>query len=92
MWADPRNPDALAAALDAAPDARWVQLPFAGIENFVHLVDHDRQWTCGKGVYAEPVAELALALALAGMRGVGTYARASDRGRAPPGATCSAPG
>jgi len=77
VWADPRNPAALAATLDAAPGARWVQLPFAGIENFVHLVDHDREWTCGKGVYAEPVAELALSLALAGIRGVGTYARAA---------------
>ena len=61
-----------------APDARWVQLPFAGIENFVHLVDHDREWTCGKGVYAEPVAEMALTLALAGLRGFGTYARAHE--------------
>ena len=75
VWADPRNPDALAPTLEAAPGVRWVQLPFAGIENFVHLVDHDHLWTCGKGVYAEPVAELALGLALAGMRSVGTYAR-----------------
>jgi phosphoglycerate dehydrogenase-like enzyme len=36
----------------------------------------DRTWTCGKGVYAEPVAEHALALALAGLRGLGHYARA----------------
>lgn len=78
VWADPRNPDALEQALDRAPDVRWVQLPFAGIENFVQLVDHDRIWTCGKGVYAEPVAELALSLALAGLRGFGTYARASS--------------
>ncbi len=78
VWADPRHPDLLAEALDAAPDVCWVQLPFAGIENFVHLVDHDRTWTCGKGVYAEPVAEMALALALAGLRGFGTYARAHD--------------
>jgi phosphoglycerate dehydrogenase-like enzyme len=55
-----------------------VQLPFAGIENFIHLVDESRLWTCGKGVYAEPVAEMALTLALAGMRGLGTYARASE--------------
>jgi phosphoglycerate dehydrogenase-like enzyme len=78
VWADPRNPDALADALEQAPNARWVQLPFAGIENFVHLLDHGRQWTCGKGVYAEPVAEMALTLALAGMRGFGVYARAHD--------------
>lgn len=78
VWADPRRPEALAATLDAAPEARWVQLPFAGIENFVHLVDNEREWTCGKGVYAEPVAELALSLALAGMRGFATYARATS--------------
>lgn len=81
VWADPRHPDALAQTLGAAPSARWVQLPFAGIENFVHLVDHERVWTCGKGVYAEPVAELALTLALAGMRGLGTYARANEWSR-----------
>ena len=38
----------------------WVQLPYAGIEPFVHLVQDDRTWTCGKGIFAEPVAELAL--------------------------------
>ena len=78
VWGAPRSPDALAAALEAAPEARWIQLPFAGIENFVHLVDHERVWTCGKGVYAQPVAELALTLTLAGLRGFGTYARATS--------------
>jgi phosphoglycerate dehydrogenase-like enzyme len=82
VWADPRDPDSLAKLLPEAPHAKWVQLPFAGIENFVHLIDHDRHWTAGKGVYAEPVAELALTLALAGMRGLGTYARAA--GWSPP--------
>jgi phosphoglycerate dehydrogenase-like enzyme len=84
IWADPRDPDTLAKALDEAPQARWIQLPFAGIENFSHLIDHDREWTCGKGVYAEPVAELALSLGLAGMRGLGTYARV-DSWTAPQG-------
>jgi phosphoglycerate dehydrogenase-like enzyme len=64
--------------LDRAGTARWIQLPFAGIENFVHLIDHDHLWTCGKGVYAEPVAELALGLALAGLRRLGSYARATE--------------
>jgi phosphoglycerate dehydrogenase-like enzyme len=82
VWADPRDPDSLAKLLPEAPHAKWVQLPFAGIENFIHLIDHDRHWTAGKGVYAEPVAELALTLALAGMRGLGTYARAA--GWSPP--------
>ncbi len=57
----------------------------AGVETFVHLVDDERTWTCGKGVYAKPVAEMALALALAGMRGVGGYAR--ERSWAPPRGT-----
>jgi phosphoglycerate dehydrogenase-like enzyme len=76
VWGDARNPDALAAALEQAPQARWVQLPFAGIENFTHLLDDERTWACGKGVYAEPVAELALTLSLAGLRGLGIYGRA----------------
>ena len=76
VWAAPRDPEGLREALDALPDLGWVQLPFAGIEPYAALLDDDRVWTCGKGVYAEPVAELALALALAGMRHVGEYARA----------------
>jgi phosphoglycerate dehydrogenase-like enzyme len=78
IWADPRSPDLLAATIEEARGARWIQLPFAGIENFVHLVDDRRTWTCGKGVYAEPVAEMALALAVAGLRGLGSYARATE--------------
>jgi len=78
VWAAPRDPDALEALLADADHIDWVQLPFAGIESYVHLVDDDREWTCGKGVYADPVAELALSLALAGMRGVGHYARTTS--------------
>jgi phosphoglycerate dehydrogenase-like enzyme len=78
IWADPRDPAALEQALPAASNATWVQLPFAGIENFAHLIDDQHIWTCGKGVYAEPVAELALGLGIAGLRGIGRYARASE--------------
>ena len=78
VWAAPRDPDALEALLADADHIDWVQLPFAGIESYVHLVDDDREWTCGKGVYSDPVAELALGLALAGMRGIGRYARATS--------------
>ncbi len=78
VWAAPRDPEALRATLAEAPDLGWVQLPFAGIEHFVDLLDDDRVWTCGKGVYAEPVAEMALAMALAGMRHVAQYARATE--------------
>jgi phosphoglycerate dehydrogenase-like enzyme len=61
----------------AAPRVRWIQLPYAGIEPFADYLDARFVWTCGKGVYAPPVAEHALALALAGLRGIGTYARAN---------------
>ena len=47
-------------------------------------------WTCGKGVYAEPVAEHALTLLLAGLRGLVHYARADGVERASGAATSSA--
>jgi phosphoglycerate dehydrogenase-like enzyme len=75
VWTDAREAGGLRSLLDAHPQVRWVQLPWAGIEPFVDVLDRDRLWTCGKGVYAEPVAEHALGLALAGMRGIGHYAR-----------------
>lgn len=81
VWASPRHPDELAALLAAHPHLRWVQLPFAGIETYVPVLDHERAWTCGKGVYASPVAEMALALLLGGLRHVGAYAQATSWGR-----------
>lgn len=78
IWTSTAGPQDLRALLDEHADIRWVQLPFAGVEPFVDVLDRDRAWTCGKGVYAEPVAEHALALALGGMRGVGRYARADS--------------
>lgn len=76
VWGAPQDGAALSTVLQRAPGARWVQLPWAGVEHFVDVVDGERLWTCGKGVYAEPVAELALTLALAGLRNLGPYARA----------------
>ncbi len=75
VWADAQRADLVPEVLASAPGVRWVQLPFAGIENFVPHLDPSLTWTCGKGVYADPVAEHALALALAGMRHLGEYAR-----------------
>ncbi len=75
VWTAARDAQGLADLLTAHGHLGWVQVPFAGIENFLPVLDDDRVWTCGKGVYAEPVAEHALALALAGMRHVGGYAR-----------------
>lgn len=76
VWTDPKHPDGLRDVLDAHPDVEWVQLPWAGIEPFVPILDHDRVWTCGKGVYADPVAEQALLFALMGLRGMASYAGA----------------
>lgn len=78
VWSDPRDAEGLAALLRAHPHLEWVQVPFAGIENFAPIIDSARIWTCGKGVYAEPVAEHALALSLAGLRHVAAYSRASS--------------
>ena len=78
VWASTGGADDLAALLAEHPGIRWVQLPWAGIEPFVGVLDGTHTWTCGKGVYAVPVAEHALMLALAGLRGLGTYARASS--------------
>lgn len=75
IWSAAKDAEGLAALLRDNSHVQWVQLPFAGIENFLHVIDEDRVWTCGKGVYAEPVAEHALALALAGMRNVADYGR-----------------
>jgi phosphoglycerate dehydrogenase-like enzyme len=70
VWLDPADLDGLRAALATASSARWVQLPFAGVERVAAagLFDPARTWTSAKGAYAEPVAEHALALALAGLR------------------------
>ena len=78
VWADAHDAEGLAAELRRHRGIEWVQLPWAGIEDYVPHLDADRVWTCGKGVYAEPVAEMALALGLAGLRNVGPYARAGE--------------
>lgn len=72
VWLDAGDMVGLVEAIEAAPGVRWVQLSFAGIERAVAtgVVDNNRTWTCAKGTYAEPVAEHALALALAGLRGL----------------------
>jgi phosphoglycerate dehydrogenase-like enzyme len=69
IWLSPPDTEGLRSAL-AATSARWVQLSSAGIElvNAAGLLDQDRIWTSAKGIYAEPVAEHALMLALAGLR------------------------
>ena len=87
VWTETAEAGELGGVLDDHAGLRWVQLPWAGVEPYVDVIraHADRTWTCGKGVYAEPVAEHALALALAGLRGLDHYARATtwtgQRGR-----------
>ena len=78
VWGAPAKPQALVDVLEKAPHLKWIQLPWAGIEPYIDVIDDDRLWTCAKGVYAEPVAELALALGLCGLRGISTFVRASS--------------
>ena len=68
VWLDSHDVGGLAEALAAVPGVRWVQLPSAGVESMTEVIDQTRIWTCAKGAYAQPVAEHALTLALAGLR------------------------
>jgi phosphoglycerate dehydrogenase-like enzyme len=72
------GPADLAAVLARYPGIRWVQLPWAGVEPYAGagVFDQAHIWTSGKGVYARPVAEHALALALAGLHHLQGFARA----------------
>ena len=76
VWTDPRDPDGLREALRKSP-ARWIQLPFAGIESFVSagVIDPGRTWTCAKGIYGPATAEHALALLLLAARQLHRHVR-----------------
>lgn len=75
VWTHSSAPEDLAAAVAANPQVDWVQLPWAGIEPYLEVLDPGRTWTNAKEVYADPVAELAHALLLAGFRRLDRYAR-----------------
>jgi phosphoglycerate dehydrogenase-like enzyme len=70
VWLSAHDTDGLVAVLEDQPGLRWVQLPFAGVEDAVAagVLEPGRVWTSAKGLYARPVAEHALTLALAGLR------------------------
>ena len=80
IWTDPYDALSLGDLLAGLPAVRWVQLPFAGVDRFGTLLDDGRVWTSTKGAYAEPVAEHALALGLAGLRQLPRRARARSWG------------
>lgn len=83
IWTGRRPVEELRDVLAAHPEISWVQLPMAGIERIAEagLLDHRRRWTSAKGAYAEPVAEHALALLLAGLRYLPERARAHSWGK-----------
>lgn len=76
VWTDPRDPEGIREVLGRSP-ARWVQLPFAGIESFANagVIDPSRTWTCAKGIYGPATAEHALALVLLAARELHRHAR-----------------
>lgn len=78
VWTNPADPQGLKDLLELSP-ARWVQLPFAGIESFVAagVIDPELVWTCAKGAYGPACAEHALALMLAASRMIQRHARAT---------------
>ena len=82
VWTGGIVPEDLRVVLAAHPEIVWVQLPLAGVEALAEagVIDRQRQWTSAKGAYAEPVAEHALALLLAGLRQLPMRARARSWG------------
>ncbi len=80
VWADAFDVTNLRRCLAEGKGIRWIQLPWAGVEPFARagVLDPAYVWTCGKGVYAKPVAEHALALTLAGLRDLKSRALAQS--------------
>jgi phosphoglycerate dehydrogenase-like enzyme len=83
VWTDAGAVGELRDVLRGHPEISWVQLPMAGVELVAEagVLDRRRQWTSAKGAYAEPVAEHALALLLAGLRYLPERARARSWGK-----------
>ena len=87
IWTDSQEVAKLAEILRVNNQIRWVQLPFAGVDNFKSLFDevHSRNqvvtFTSAKGAYREPVAEHALMLALALARALPERLAAKTWGR-----------
>jgi phosphoglycerate dehydrogenase-like enzyme len=71
VWTDSQDVESLEAILEKFQQIEWIQLPFAGVDNFKSVFDsclaggRRVRFTSAKGAYREPVAEHALMLALA---------------------------
>ncbi|CAB4626198.1 unannotated protein [freshwater metagenome] len=81
IWTDYSSPELLARAIDTNPQLEWVQLPFAGVDAFADLLRAKVRFTSAKGSYKEPVAEHALALALALGRNLPVRIKATSWGK-----------
>ena len=81
VWTDYADVAGLEKTLDQNPQLEWVQLPFAGVDAFASVLKRPITFTSAKGSYAEPVAEHALALALALGRIIPERVRAKSWGR-----------
>ena len=82
VWLSERQADELRVILDANRGVEWVQLPWAGVDAFADiLADYPGGrplWTSAKGAYSEPVAEHAVALALALLRNLAEKSHATS--------------
>lgn len=90
IWLDSSSSAPLERALREHPGIGWVQLPWAGVDAFADVLarhaDHAFPlWTSAKGAYSEPVAEHALTLALACLRGLPEKARSTSWAPRPTG-------
>lgn len=65
IWTDYSKPEGLRQMLDANPQIEWVQLPFAGVDAFVDVLQREVTFTSAKGSYRQPVAEHGLMLSMA---------------------------
>jgi phosphoglycerate dehydrogenase-like enzyme len=83
IWLAPAETPELAEVLESHPKIGWVQLPWAGVDAFASTLrrfagNSTPLWTSAKGSFSEPVAEHALALTLAVLRGLPEKARATS--------------
>jgi phosphoglycerate dehydrogenase-like enzyme len=81
VWTDYARPDLLAETLDANPQLKWVQLPFAGVDAFKAVLQKPVTFTSAKRSYSEPVAEHALMLCMALGRMIPERVRAKSWGK-----------
>jgi phosphoglycerate dehydrogenase-like enzyme len=81
IWTDYSAPELLSTTLAENPQIEWVQLPFAGVDAFSEILTAPVRFTSAKGSYKEPVAEHALALALALGRKLPVRVKATSWGK-----------